>query len=382
MLGACEDFAVMAGSTATCAGAPTCDIVGGLLGTYPGTAMTGNFAGVLTNELARPPDGSGCAADSLAAWKAGRAMTTEDGTTMLAEMGGVTFLPGVHIHGSSINIALTNPIVYLDARGDSSAEFIFNIGTTLTTCANSEIVLLNGAKSDNVFWILGTALTMGAESTLVGNVLAGSAITFGTMGNLLGGAIARTAVTCETACTVETSGRHSHAPSDAPSDAPSGSPTTVSPTASPEDDALFNFDGLRAWEYVPRNYLGFPLNWQNFYVMPRDYWGYYSGYYYGTTSGRNCVYNGWGSDTHIKSDGKFTIKSVQATSAWYDGNFLYVRGYKRGTNGYDMVATKIVMLQTSGPKFIEFGPDFTDLQLVSFSTSDWYMALDDFLISF
>jgi hypothetical protein len=36
-----------------------------------------------------------------------------------------------------------------------------------------QVVLLSGRES--VFWVLGTALIMGADSTLVGNVLAGSA---------------------------------------------------------------------------------------------------------------------------------------------------------------------------------------------------------------
>jgi hypothetical protein len=200
VLGACEDFAVMAASTATCAGAPSCDIVGGYLGVYPGTSSTGNFAGdiVSTEDITAP-----CAEDGLAAWNVGRAMTSEE-PSMPAEMGGVTFSPGVHTNESPITVA-ANREVYLDANGDSSAVFIFNAALTLTTGANSEIVLLNGAKKENVFWILGTALTMGADSTLVGNVLAGSAITIGTNAQIKGRAIAQTAVTCETACKIETS---------------------------------------------------------------------------------------------------------------------------------------------------------------------------------
>jgi hypothetical protein len=70
-------------------------------------------------------------------------------------------------------------------------------------------VLAGGAKKDNVFWVLGTALTMGADSILVGNVLAGSAITIGTNGSIKGRAIAQTAVTCETGCSIETNNRYS-----------------------------------------------------------------------------------------------------------------------------------------------------------------------------
>ena len=163
----------MAGSTATCAGGAECDVIGGYLGVSPGTSITGNFEG----NIAPTADGEDCATNGLHAWEKGRAMT---GDPMLAEMGGETFGPGVHVHGSAINIALTNPLVYLDANGDPDAKFVFNVATTLTTCAESEIVLLNSAKTENVFWILGTALTMGANSTLIGNVLAGSAITIGT----------------------------------------------------------------------------------------------------------------------------------------------------------------------------------------------------------
>jgi hypothetical protein len=228
----------MAGSTATCAGSFDCDIIGGYLGVYPGiTSYMGNF----NVDIALTADTAGCAEDGLAAWKAGREMTS--GETMLDEMGGLTFTPGVYTHGSAMNIALANPDVYLDAEGDPRAVFIFNAGTTLTTCASSEIVLLNGAKQDNIFWVLGTAVTLGANSILVGNVLAGSTITMGTNARLKGRAIAQTAVTCETACSVETSGRHSAAPrilpSSSPSASPSGAPSrtpSTSPSASPSAD--------------------------------------------------------------------------------------------------------------------------------------------------
>jgi hypothetical protein len=198
-LGDCNDFAVMAGSAATCAGTSACDI-GGLLGVSPGTSVTGNFAFDIDST---PDERAGCAVDGLVAWYAGRAMTSDTGVHIPAEMGGHTFGPGTYTHGSAINIALANPTVTLDAGGNSSAVFIFNAGSTLTTCADSNIVLTGDAKAENVFWFLGTALTMGANSTLVGNVFAGSAITMGTDATILGRAIAQTAVTCETACTVE-----------------------------------------------------------------------------------------------------------------------------------------------------------------------------------
>jgi len=195
-LGACEDFALMAGTTATCGGALSCEIIGNI-GVSPGTSITGNFD-------AAPIDATRCAAeDGLAALTSGFTKSDNFGKLMdTGEMGGVTFTPGVYKHGTAITIALANPTVYLDALGDGNAVFIFVAGTTLTTCAGSNIVLINGAKANNVFWVLGTAVTMGAGSSLKGTVLAGTAITIGTNGDICGRAIARTAVTCATHCTV------------------------------------------------------------------------------------------------------------------------------------------------------------------------------------
>jgi hypothetical protein len=102
---------------------------------------------------------------------------------MRAEMGGLTFKAEVYTHESSINIAATNPTVCLDAEGEKDAVFIFNANSTLTTCANSEIVLLNDARKE----VLGTALTMGADSTLVGNVLEETFIVTATSNELVGG---------------------------------------------------------------------------------------------------------------------------------------------------------------------------------------------------
>ena len=152
-------------------------------GVSPGTSITGNF---ITTEITTVYDSDDCAIAGLAAWKAGTAMT---GTAMPAEMGGVTLKPRVHTPGSSINIGLDKPTVYLHAEGDSSAEFIFQAGSTLTTCVGSNIELLGDAKADNVFWVLGTALTMGAASIMIGAVLAGYAITIGTNGKILGRAM-------------------------------------------------------------------------------------------------------------------------------------------------------------------------------------------------
>jgi hypothetical protein len=169
------------------------------LGIAPGTAFTGNFEYAAGNAYSATSESMGCASDGLSAWAIGRSTA---GTSILPEMGGKTFTPGVYSHPTALSISLVNPVVTLDAQGNPDAVFIFNAGTTLVTCAKSKIVLTGGAKAENVFWVLGTALTLGADSQFVGTVLAGSAITIGTNGVIEGKAIAQTAVTCETGCVV------------------------------------------------------------------------------------------------------------------------------------------------------------------------------------
>jgi hypothetical protein len=253
-LGACDIFALMASSTATCAGGPNCPIGGGKRGVWPGTSITGNFVG----DTATRSEEEACAADRITALAYGVGLGAGTPVNMAAEMGGLTFGPGVHSFGSGLNIALLpNPTVYLDAQGDPDAVFIFYAGSTLTTCANSDIELLNEAKADNVFWVLGSALTMGADSILRGNVLAQSAITIGTNGIIVGRAMAHSAVTCETHCcvglptdfddvcgaatltaTTAPTANPTKAPTNAPINAPTNAPInapTNAPTNAPID---------------------------------------------------------------------------------------------------------------------------------------------------
>jgi len=65
--------------------------------------------------------------------------------------------------------------ITLDAQGDASAVFIFQTDSALTTASNSVVVLANQAKAKNVFWIVGTAATLGVSSTFKGTVIADSA---------------------------------------------------------------------------------------------------------------------------------------------------------------------------------------------------------------
>ncbi|ARV07428.1 hypothetical protein BTO04_12335 [Polaribacter sp. SA4-10] len=66
--------------------------------------------------------------------------------------------------------------ITLDAAGDSDAIFVMRFGGAFSVAANSRIILANGAKRCNVFWLAGAgaatgAITIGAGAVLKGNFL-------------------------------------------------------------------------------------------------------------------------------------------------------------------------------------------------------------------
>jgi hypothetical protein len=201
-LGECAEFAIMAGSTSTCAGAANCNVLNGYLGVSPGTSITGNWKldSSYSSQQVGTSKSIGCAQAGLAALTQGKALSGK--TLASGEMSGMTFYAGVHNFPGALSFGTANTKVTLDASGNNDAKFYFYAASTLTTAANTQLVLVNGAHPKNVYWVIGTAATLGANSWLKGSIIAGSAITLGTGAHLHGRAIAQTAVTCETACKV------------------------------------------------------------------------------------------------------------------------------------------------------------------------------------
>jgi hypothetical protein len=91
------------------------------------------------------------------------------------EIGGLTYLPGVYCSGS-LNIATT---LTLDGGGDYESVFIFQATTTIITAASINIVFINGAQAQNVFWNPGTSMGIGASALFRGVVIASTSATMG-----------------------------------------------------------------------------------------------------------------------------------------------------------------------------------------------------------
>jgi hypothetical protein len=183
-LGTAGSFAVLGGSAVSNTGP---SVVNGDLGIWPGTSssVTGFPPGIVvgTTHFA---DATALSAQSAVTVAyddlAGRAC----GTSISADLGGSTLVPGVYC--ASTSIGLTG-LLTLDAQGDPNALFIFQAGSTLTTASASRVRVINGGSTCNVFWQVGSSATLGTGTAFVGNILALQSITVttgaGTSGRLL-----------------------------------------------------------------------------------------------------------------------------------------------------------------------------------------------------
>jgi gliding motility-associated-like protein/uncharacterized repeat protein (TIGR01451 family) len=85
---------------------------------------------------------------------------------------GVILTPGVYSTPSATTLNLD---LILDAQGNSSAVFIFQIHGTFSTNTNSKIKLINGAKACNVFWQIEGLTSMATGTTMRGTVIVNNA---------------------------------------------------------------------------------------------------------------------------------------------------------------------------------------------------------------
>lgn len=183
-LGTAASFAVLGGQSVTNTGPST---INGDLGVSPGTSITGFPPGTV-HGTTHQTDATAAQAQKDLTTAYTDAAGRPGGASVSADLGGQTLKPGVFNSGSAMTLtgALT-----LDAQGNSSAVFIFQMGSTLTTASASSVNLINGASSCNVFWQVGSSATLGTNSKFLGTVMALTSIAVQTGATVQGRALAR-----------------------------------------------------------------------------------------------------------------------------------------------------------------------------------------------
>lgn len=186
-LGAAGQYAVLAGSTVTNTGS---SVLAGSLGVWPGTAVTGFPPGIVTKGTIHAGDAAAAQAQSALTTAYNAAMGLSPTATLTGQnLGGMVLTPGVYFFASSAQLTGT---LTLNNLGNPNAQFVFQIGSTLTTASNSSIIFSNSLTDPNVFWQVGSSATLGTTTTFQGNILALTSITLNNGASIgCGSALAR-----------------------------------------------------------------------------------------------------------------------------------------------------------------------------------------------
>lgn len=212
----------------------------GALGNTGISHLTGNVgtnSGDITiyvnvNGVVHSPDGATmkASADLLTLYT--QLNTATSTMTHAPLLGGDTLTEGVYAVSADASL---NDTLFLDARGDSAAVFIFQIKGTLSSGANAKVMLINGAQACNVFWKAEGAVTLAAGTTMRGTIVANNAqISLATGDTLEGRALS-------TAGAITANGVMAYTPTGC------GSPVLTGPAApdlaSTDSFALFSGNG-------------------------------------------------------------------------------------------------------------------------------------------
>ncbi|MBP6184294.1 MAG: DUF3494 domain-containing protein [Saprospiraceae bacterium] len=108
------------------------------------------------------------------AWQQAKNLTVPAGNILSGDQGGKTLTPGVYHTTSGFLIQSGN--LTLDAQGDPNAYWVFQVDTDLVTIGR-DVLLINGAKANNVIWQVGSSATIGTNTSFKGNILALTSIT-------------------------------------------------------------------------------------------------------------------------------------------------------------------------------------------------------------
>lgn len=170
ILGTAGNFAVLGGSATTNTGSTT---ITGDYGVSPGTSLgltgvtlTGSSAAHATDSVAAQAQ-----ADLTTAYTGLQALLP---TTNLTgqNLGGMTLTSGVYSFDTSADLTGT---LTLDAQGRADAFFVFQMGTTLMTASgpgSAAVQIINPGLNDAVYWVVGSAATIGTYTSFQGNILA------------------------------------------------------------------------------------------------------------------------------------------------------------------------------------------------------------------
>ncbi|WP_332645052.1 ice-binding family protein [Aeromicrobium sp.] len=198
-LGTARQFAVLAGAGVTNTNSTTIQTqdagVRGDVGTFPNNTVTGD------SSISWIPPATGsfhkadataqnAQADNLIAYNA--AAGAASNSAIGGQLDNMEFVAGVHTASSALNLA-TNGTVTFNAQNDPDAEFIIQVGSSLTMEVNSTVALTNGAQACHIFWQVGEDATVMSNADFIGTLMAENAIVAQSGASFIGRLLAQNA---------------------------------------------------------------------------------------------------------------------------------------------------------------------------------------------
>jgi hypothetical protein len=187
-LGTADPFVVLGATKVTNVGP---SVLNGDLGISPGTELEGfglpaviNGDTHATNEVAAKAQLDLTTAYKVAAEQPVLPANDLSGT----DLGERKLAPGTYRYNAA---ALLTGALTLDAEGDPNAEFVFQIGSQLTTESASSVLLVNGASPCNVYWQVGSSADLGTTTAFQGTLMALTSISLKNGATVLGRMLAR-----------------------------------------------------------------------------------------------------------------------------------------------------------------------------------------------
>jgi outer membrane biosynthesis protein TonB len=189
-LGTCSSFAVLASTTVTFGDGQTVLNTGSV---GAGTSITGNYSLTSGSTYAGTSSATTCAYDLVSAYNTASTATCEYYLTS-SDLSTLTLTPGVYCSSDGTFSIGKVSAVTLNAQNVTSKVWVFQTITTLTIGSDASILFKNKALSKNVFWAIGSSVSLGYASFFAGNFLVYSSITIASFGRLDGRLLSMAAV--------------------------------------------------------------------------------------------------------------------------------------------------------------------------------------------
>ena len=179
-IGIAGPFAVLGAAGVTNTGPSV--IYGNVAGSIGTPAITGFPPGIVVAPGALLPGGASASVfnDATTAYNfaAGQPFTSD---LTGQNLGGMTLTPGVYFFSSTAQLTGT---LILDAQGSNTAQWVFQIGSGLTTASASTVQMINagpgGAFNGGITWQVGSAAILGTTTTYLGTIIAQAGVSLQT----------------------------------------------------------------------------------------------------------------------------------------------------------------------------------------------------------